>query len=163
ASFHAEHAPGELIERIDGDVSAIATFFSRFIVEVLGSGIFLIGALVLLYLVDVRVGALLTFFALAALLFMTRGGGFVAARARARRPAPRRRRDHARRGLSRLSLHGHAAPAARETQSPDEQLPAGDGRDLASAGAARHSRAVDRRGGRDPCTGAVVRRARWRL
>ena len=31
-------APGELIERIDGDVSAIADFFSRFVVQVLGSG-----------------------------------------------------------------------------------------------------------------------------
>ena len=37
ASFHAEHGAGELIERIDGDVSAIADFFARFVVQVLGS------------------------------------------------------------------------------------------------------------------------------
>ena len=36
-SFHAEHGPGELIERIDGDVSAIAGFFARFVVHVAGS------------------------------------------------------------------------------------------------------------------------------
>src|SRR4029079_3235931 len=30
-SFHSEHGAGELIERIDGDVSAIANFFSRFV------------------------------------------------------------------------------------------------------------------------------------
>ena len=86
-AFHAEHSPGELIERIDGDVSAIAEFFSRFVVQVLGSALFLLGVLALLFREDWRVGALLTLFALAALLFMTRGGGFLAARAGASRQA----------------------------------------------------------------------------
>jgi ABC-type multidrug transport system fused ATPase/permease subunit len=81
AHFHGLHSPGELIERIDGDVSAIADFFARFVVQVLGSLVFLLGVLVLLYLADWRVGAVLTFFALAALVFMVRGGGFVAVRA----------------------------------------------------------------------------------
>ena len=89
-SFHAEHNPGELIERIDGDVSAIADFFARFVVQVLGSGVFLLGVLVLLFLEDWRIGALLTLFALAALVFMTRGGGFVGSprAGRTRRPPP---------------------------------------------------------------------------
>jgi ABC-type multidrug transport system fused ATPase/permease subunit len=86
-SFHAEHGAGELIERIDGDVSAIADFFARFVVQVLGSAVFLLGVLVLLYREDWRVGALLTLFALAALVFMTRGGGFVGVRSRAARQA----------------------------------------------------------------------------
>lgn len=86
-SFHAEHTPGELIERVDGDVSAIAGFFSRFVLEVLGSAIFFAGVLVLLYREDWRAGALLTVFAVAAFVFMTRGGGFVAVRARAAREA----------------------------------------------------------------------------
>jgi ATP-binding cassette subfamily B protein len=86
-TFHAEHGAGELIERIDGDVSAIADFFARFVVQVIGSAVFLLGVLVLLYREDWRVGALLTFFALAALLFMTRGGGFVGQRARRAREA----------------------------------------------------------------------------
>jgi len=87
ASFHAEHSPGDLIERIDGDVSAIADFFARFVVQVLGSGVFLLGVLALLYREDWRIGALLTLFALAALAYMTRGGGFVAVRAGAARQA----------------------------------------------------------------------------
>lgn len=87
APFHTEHTPGELIERIDGDVSAIAGFFSRFVVEVLGNAAFLLGVLALLYREDGQVGALLTLFALAAVIFMTRGGGFVAVRARAAREA----------------------------------------------------------------------------
>jgi ATP-binding cassette, subfamily B, bacterial len=87
-SFHAEHGAGELIERIDGDVAAIANFFARFVVQVLGNAVFLIGVLALLYREDWRVGALLTFFALAAFAFMTRGGGFVGVRSRdARRAA----------------------------------------------------------------------------
>lgn len=85
ASFHAEHGPGELIERIDGDVSAIADFFSRFVVQVLGSVVFLLGVLVLLYREDWRVGTTLTLFAIAAFVFMTRGGGFVGVRSRAAR------------------------------------------------------------------------------
>jgi ATP-binding cassette subfamily B protein len=87
-SFHAEHGAGELIERIDGDVTAIADFFSRFVVQILGSAVFLVGVLVLLFLVDWRVGALLTLFAFGALVYMSRGGGFVGTRARdARRAA----------------------------------------------------------------------------
>ena len=91
ASFHAEHGAGELIERIDGDVAAIADFFARFVVQVVGSAIFLLGVLVLLFREDWRVGALLTLFTLAALAFMMWGGGFAqwapAVRARAARQA----------------------------------------------------------------------------
>jgi ATP-binding cassette, subfamily B, bacterial len=86
-SFHGEHTTGELIERIDGDVSAIAGFFSRFVVEVLGSAIFLLGVLVLLFHEEWHVGAILALFATAAVVFMTRGGGFVGIRARAAREA----------------------------------------------------------------------------
>lgn len=84
-SFHAEHGPGELIERIDGDVSAIAGFFSRFVVHVLGSVVFLVGVLVLLFLESWSVGVLLTGCAVGAWIYMTRGGGFVGRRARAAR------------------------------------------------------------------------------
>ncbi len=87
-SFHAEHGAGELIERIDGDVTAIADFFARFVVQILGSAVFLLGVLVMLFLVDLRIGALLTLFAFGALIYMSRGGGFVGRRARdARRAA----------------------------------------------------------------------------
>jgi ATP-binding cassette, subfamily B, bacterial len=86
-SFHAEHTPGELIERIDGDVSAIADFFASFVMQILGSGVFLVGVLVLLFIADVRIGALLTVFAVGALIYMTRGGGFVGGRAREARRA----------------------------------------------------------------------------
>ena len=64
--FHKERTPGELIERIDGDVTALAGFFSRFIVNVLGNIVLLIGVLVVVALVDWRAGlALISFVALA--------------------------------------------------------------------------------------------------
>ncbi len=86
-SFHAEHAPGELIERIDGDVSAIAGFFARFVVHVAGSVLFLVGVLALLWLTDWRIGAVMTVCAVTALAFMTHAGGYVRTSARDARQA----------------------------------------------------------------------------
>jgi ABC-type multidrug transport system fused ATPase/permease subunit len=54
ATFHTAHTPGELIERVDGDVATLARFFSRFVVYVLGNGVLLLGMLALLYRVDCR-------------------------------------------------------------------------------------------------------------
>jgi ATP-binding cassette subfamily B protein len=62
ATFHAAHTPGELIERVDGDVATLARFFSRFVVYVIGNGILLVGVLGLLYHVDWRVGLLMSVF-----------------------------------------------------------------------------------------------------
>lgn len=56
AAFHTAHTPGELIERVDGDVATLARFFSRFVVYVLGNGLLMLGVLALLYHVDWRVG-----------------------------------------------------------------------------------------------------------
>ena len=83
--FHAQHTAGELIERIDGDVTAIADFFARFVVRVLGNCVFLLGVLVLLFVEDWRIGALLSACALAAFVCMTRGGGAVGRRSGAAR------------------------------------------------------------------------------
>jgi ATP-binding cassette, subfamily B, bacterial len=66
-SFHKARTPGELIERIDGDVTALANFFSQFVVQVLGSLLLLIGVLVVLWTVDWRVGAALSVFAIVTL------------------------------------------------------------------------------------------------
>jgi ABC-type multidrug transport system fused ATPase/permease subunit len=56
ASFHTAHTPGELIERVDGDVGALARFFSRFVVYVLGNALLIVAVLGLLFLVDWRIG-----------------------------------------------------------------------------------------------------------
>jgi ATP-binding cassette, subfamily B, bacterial len=61
-SFHSTHTPGELIERVDGDVATLGNFFSRFVVQLLGNGILLLGVLVMMYIIDWRVGLAMTFF-----------------------------------------------------------------------------------------------------
>jgi len=71
-SFHKQHTPGELIERIDGDVNKLANFFSRFTVNILGSLLMMIGVLVLLYREDWRVGLALTLFSLVGLAVLLR-------------------------------------------------------------------------------------------
>jgi len=55
-SFHKTHTPGELIERIDGDVSALANFFSQMGIHLLGNGLLAVGILIALALEDWRVG-----------------------------------------------------------------------------------------------------------
>jgi ATP-binding cassette, subfamily B, bacterial len=70
--FHNSRTPGEMIERIDGDVTALADFFSQFSVRVLGALLLLVGILVALWLEHPLVGAALTSFALLQLLVMSR-------------------------------------------------------------------------------------------
>jgi ATP-binding cassette subfamily B protein/ATP-binding cassette subfamily C protein len=67
-AFHKARTPGELIERIDGDVSALANFFSQFVIQILGNFILMVGVLIVLLIEDQRIGAVLA--ALAALLFL---------------------------------------------------------------------------------------------
>lgn len=59
-SFHKQHPPGALIERIDGDATALAGFFSRLVIQVAGNLLLLLGVLVVLWAIDGRVGLLMT-------------------------------------------------------------------------------------------------------
>ena len=68
--FHKQHTPGELIERIDGDVTALANFFSQFAIRVLGNAALVVGILALLWLEDVRVGAGLALYVTATLAIL---------------------------------------------------------------------------------------------
>jgi ATP-binding cassette, subfamily B, bacterial len=43
-SFHSSRTPGEMIERVDGDVNSMANFFSQFAVQIFGNLILLVGA-----------------------------------------------------------------------------------------------------------------------
>jgi ATP-binding cassette, subfamily B, bacterial len=64
--FHKQYTPGALIERIDGDVTALSNFFSQFVLRVLGSALLLVGTLALLYREEWRVGLALSVFAVVA-------------------------------------------------------------------------------------------------
>jgi ATP-binding cassette subfamily B protein len=66
-SFHNARTPGEMIERVDGDVNALSTFFSQFAIQIAGNAILLAGVLVLLFREDWRVGLAFTSFSVIAL------------------------------------------------------------------------------------------------
>ena len=66
--FHNEHTPGELIERIDGDVSELALFFSQFVVTMLGSGLLMLGILAALFHEDWRAGLAFSVFSVLTML-----------------------------------------------------------------------------------------------
>jgi ABC-type multidrug transport system fused ATPase/permease subunit len=72
-SFHNAHTPGELLERIDGDVDQLANFFSEFLLQILGGLLLTAGVLALLWGEDWRIGAVLAFFVVAYLIVHTRG------------------------------------------------------------------------------------------
>jgi ATP-binding cassette subfamily B protein len=65
--FHKARTPGELIERIDGDVTAMASFFSQFVIQILGNLLLLLGVLLVLWREDWRAGAAITLFVVVAL------------------------------------------------------------------------------------------------
>jgi ABC-type multidrug transport system fused ATPase/permease subunit len=71
-TFHHGRTAGELIERIDGDVTALANFFSRFVIAVVGNVLLLAGVLILLWREDWRIGAATAIFAGAVLAAMLR-------------------------------------------------------------------------------------------
>ena len=62
-SYHNNASPGELIERIDGDVTELANFFSQLVIRVFGNILLMIGILIALFFEDWRVGLTFTVFA----------------------------------------------------------------------------------------------------
>ncbi|WP_020618453.1 ABC transporter ATP-binding protein [Paenibacillus daejeonensis] len=66
-SFHKEHTSGAIIERVDGDVNALANFFSSFIIHLAGNLLLMIGIIVLLFRENWMIGLAMTIFVLGAL------------------------------------------------------------------------------------------------
>jgi ABC-type multidrug transport system fused ATPase/permease subunit len=85
--FHNDHTPGELIERIDGDVTELATFFSQFALNLVSNGLLLIGILVAIFLEDWRAGIAFTIFSFATILILGRLKDIAVPHQKARRQA----------------------------------------------------------------------------
>jgi ATP-binding cassette subfamily B protein/ATP-binding cassette subfamily C protein len=85
--FHNDHTPGELIERIDGDVTELATFFSQFALNLISNGLLLIGILAALFLEDWRVGFAFTIYSIATILILGRVKDIAVPHQKARRQA----------------------------------------------------------------------------
>ena len=85
--FHNEHTPGELIERIDGDVGQLGIFFAQVGVRALSTLLLLLGILVALFLEDWRLGIAFSLFVAVSLLALNRVRGIAVPHHKARRQA----------------------------------------------------------------------------
>ncbi|WP_202630464.1 ABC transporter ATP-binding protein [Deinococcus alpinitundrae] len=70
--YHKERTPGEMIERIDGDVTALSNFFSQFAVRVFGAALLLTGSVVMFFRENAWLGAGVLAFVALTLLGMNR-------------------------------------------------------------------------------------------
>jgi ATP-binding cassette subfamily B protein len=60
--FHKSHTPGELIERVDGDVNELADFFAQLVIRIVTSGLLIVGVLVLLFIENWLAGLVLALY-----------------------------------------------------------------------------------------------------
>ena len=68
--FHKLHTPGELIDRVDGDVTHLSNFLSMFTVNVVGNGLLVVGILVLLFRENAWIGLGMVAYTLLTLLVL---------------------------------------------------------------------------------------------
>lgn len=86
-AFHDNHAPGELIERIDGDAAQMAAFFSQLVIRVVGNLLLMAGIVAALLLEDWRLGVLFAVFAATLLVVLNRVRDIAIPHQKARRQA----------------------------------------------------------------------------
>ena len=65
--FYKDRTPGELIERVDGDVNGLSQFFAGFLLNVLGNLLLLVGVLIVVWIQAPFAGPILALFAVIAL------------------------------------------------------------------------------------------------
>ncbi len=85
--FHNDHTPGELIERIDGDVTELATFFSQFALNLIANGFLLIGILIALFIEDWRAGLAFTIYSFLTIFILGKVKDIAVPHQKARREA----------------------------------------------------------------------------
>jgi ABC-type multidrug transport system fused ATPase/permease subunit len=68
----SRHSPGELIERVDGDITGISEYYSQVVLQVVAAGIMLAGVLVLVTAQDWRAGLIFLVYSAVALVVIRR-------------------------------------------------------------------------------------------
>lgn len=68
--FHRRHTPGELIQRVDGDVTNVSDFLSQVVPKIVGALMLLAGVLTVLFVLDWRLGMGMVVFLLASSLLL---------------------------------------------------------------------------------------------
>lgn len=69
-NFHKSHTSGAIIERVDGDVNALANFFSSMIIHLAGNVLLIFGIIALLFRENWIIGAGMTLFAVFAIFII---------------------------------------------------------------------------------------------
>jgi ATP-binding cassette, subfamily B, bacterial len=70
--FHRTHTPGELIQRVDGDVTSVSDFLSRVVPKATGGLLLIVGTLTVLSVLDWRIGlGMLVYLAAAVVVLLT--------------------------------------------------------------------------------------------
>ncbi|HEX6288644.1 MAG TPA: ABC transporter ATP-binding protein [Herpetosiphonaceae bacterium] len=69
--YHTSVTPGEMIERIDGDVTQLSNFFSLFVINVLSNAIVLLVVLTLFFGISWFVGIAMTLYVMLVFAFLT--------------------------------------------------------------------------------------------
>lgn len=74
--FHRTHTPGELIQRIDGDVTSVSDFLGRVLANIAAAVLTVLGVLVVLSVIDWRLGLMMVIYSAAggAMLALFRDG-----------------------------------------------------------------------------------------
>ena len=71
-SFHKDISPGELIERVDGDVAELSNFFSQIVIQVIGNLLLIVGILIAIFFENWRLGIAFAIFNTLTLLVLNR-------------------------------------------------------------------------------------------
>lgn len=74
-TFHHRHAPGVMVERLDGDVRQLNNFFAEFALRVLGNVLLVVAVLVVVFVDEWRIGLVFAGFSLVALFVLNRVRG----------------------------------------------------------------------------------------
>lgn len=69
--FHRTHTPGELIQRIDGDVTAVSDFLGRVVAAAGAAVLTVAGVLVVLFFIEWRLGLVMALYAAAGVAVLT--------------------------------------------------------------------------------------------
>lgn len=80
-SYHTGTTPGEMIERVDGDVTAVSNFIARFVVRLAGSGLLLTGVLVVSVIENRLMGLGIGVYILAIMVLLTKMRAYAVAAA----------------------------------------------------------------------------------
>ena len=75
-SFHNQRTPGEMIERVDSDVTQIANFFSQFVIIIIAHVLLLAGVVTMIFRENALVGVVMGIYALFTLWALNRVRSF---------------------------------------------------------------------------------------